>query len=291
MNGKPVILPLAAAIIASVLHTSEASTHEACTASVKDLFDNPTEVKLSTDHKSLYVADTDNDRVVVVDPKTLVFLAEFGDGELDGVRDIDTDRSGRLYAADTHNNRIAIYDLRKNPPTLTGELKGGISRPESVLIHPNNDVFVSALWSRNIVVFRDGKKFAELEDLSAPRALALSFDKAIWVADASKNQFLHLNSSLKIEGVTDGQTFGVQSPTDIEFMDGELLIVSEKYRHQISIIAFGGGPTHVIGGGKADDLDGMLRRPNGIEVEKGTLWVADSGNNRVLRCELNRMPG
>jgi sugar lactone lactonase YvrE len=35
---------------------------------------------------------------------------------------VDFDASGRAYVADTHNNRVAIYDIDGTKATLTGEL-------------------------------------------------------------------------------------------------------------------------------------------------------------------------
>ena len=223
----------------SVSVTSEMAVADnvtACVESDQNILDNPHDTKLSKDGQRLYVADTDNDRIVVLDPTTLKFSEEFGRGDLDGVRDIDIDLQGKLYAADTHNNRVAIYDVGGDPPRLIGELKGGISRPESVLVHPSGDVYVSGAWSRNVVAYRNGERVAIAEGLSAPRALAVGRDGRVWVADASKSQLLVMSPGLKIERIIDGQKAGFRGPHDIEVMDNGSVIIVEKFLHRIRTV-------------------------------------------------------
>ena len=125
-----VVMKLTRLIIIVLISTSveikmtEANEVGTCVESEKDILDNPNGIKLSIDGQRLYVADTDNDRIVVLNSVTLKFVGEFGEGELDGVRDIDIDPLGKLYAADTHNNRVAIYDLRHGLPRLVVGLAG-----------------------------------------------------------------------------------------------------------------------------------------------------------------------
>jgi len=99
--------------------------------------ENPHDLKLSADGRHLFVSDVGNNRVAILDPETLELIAGFGADEQAGTHDVDVDSEGRLYVADTHNHRVAIYGLEDTEATLIGELKGGISKPEGVLVHPN----------------------------------------------------------------------------------------------------------------------------------------------------------
>ena len=258
-----------------------------CVESEKNFLDNPNDIKLSIDGQRLYVADTDNDRIVILNSVTLKFAGEFGGGELDGVRDIDIDPQGKLYAADTHNNRVAIYDARHGLPRLVGELKGGISYPVSVLAHPNGDVYVSGVWSRNVVAFRNGEVVAVAEGLSSPRALEASPDGRIWVSDTSMNQLLVMNLGLKIERIFDGTVLGFQAPQDLEFIDNEYVIIAEKFSHRIGLVSLNIGSTDLIDIGRSGKSQASIRWPSGVEYRDNFLYVADSGNNRVLRCGIS----
>lgn len=259
----------------------------ACVESDQNILDNPNGIKLSIDGQRLYVADTDNDRIVVLNSITLKFAGEFGKGELDGVRDIDIDPQGKLYAADTHNNRVAIYDVQHGLSHLVGELKGGISHPESVLAHPNGRVYVSGVWSRNVVAFRNGEVVAVAKRLAAPRALEASRDGRIWLSDTSTHQLLVMNSGLKIEKILDGRVLGFRGPQDFEFIDDNSVIIAEKFSHRIKLVSLSNGLTRVIDIGRPGKSQASIRWPSGLEYRDNILYVGDSGNNRVLRCRIS----
>lgn len=277
-------IAVATVVIGNISSTANAKT---CIQSDKVKLDNPSAVRLAAGNQKLFVADTDNDRIVVLDPVKLTLKTAFGGRRLDGVRDIDVDSHGKLYAAATHNNVVVIYDVQPTQPRLVGMLKGGISRPEGVLVHPNGSIYVSGAWTRNVVAFRGGKKIAMVDGLSAPRALALGRDGQIWIADSSKNQITLANPLLKLERVIKGAQAGFNDPHDVEVADDGTMIVVEKSRHRIKLISQNGRLLDSIGTGRAGKDLRSLRRPSGVTMRGNVLWIADSGNNRVLRCVLD----
>ena len=62
-------------------------------ASTTDL-DNPHDLKLSVDGKYLFVSDVGNNRVVLLNPKTLEFVSSFGADHQSGTHDVDFDPNG-----------------------------------------------------------------------------------------------------------------------------------------------------------------------------------------------------
>ena len=54
---------------------------------------NPHDLKLSPDGKYLFVADVGNNRVVILDPETLTYVADFGSDHQSGTHDIDFDQN------------------------------------------------------------------------------------------------------------------------------------------------------------------------------------------------------
>ena len=142
--------------------------------------DNPHDLKLSPDGKYLFVSDVGNDRVAILDPETLALVGAFGADHQGGTHDVDFDAIGRAYVADTHNNRVTIYDMQGTSATLAGELSERIRGPEGVLVHPNGRVYVAGAWSGNVVAYEDGRVVAELTGLSSPHDLELASNGDIW---------------------------------------------------------------------------------------------------------------
>ena len=70
----------------------------------------------------------------------------FGSDHQGGTHDVDYDKDGRLYVADTHNGRVTIYEMTGNKGRLVGELSERIRGPEGVLVHPNGRIYVGAAW-------------------------------------------------------------------------------------------------------------------------------------------------
>ena len=172
--------------------------------------DNPHDLKLSPDGKYLFVADVGNNRVAILDPVSLAFLGEFGADHQSGTHDVDFDPFGKVYVADTHNNRITIYTMDGIKATLVGELSQRIRGPEGVLVHPNGRIYVAGAWSHNVVVYKDGEVVGELKGLSSPHDLELTPDGNIWLADAGNDRMLLLSPELVIKHELKGQPYSFQ---------------------------------------------------------------------------------
>ena len=117
--------------------------------------DNPHDLKLAPDGKYLFVSDVGNNRVVLLNPDTLEFVSSFGSDHQSGTHDVDFDDSGHAYVADTHNNRIATYEINGTNATFIDQLTERIRGPEGVLVHPNGNIYVAGAWSNNVVAFKN----------------------------------------------------------------------------------------------------------------------------------------
>lgn len=151
---------------------------------------NPHDIKLSADGNHLFVSDVNNSRIVILDAQTLEFIGAFGADHQKGAHDVDIDRLGRVYVADTHNHRVAIYTLKGLEATLIDELKDNIRAPEGVLVHKNSRVYVSGAGSDNVVAFEQGKIVAQLSGLSSPHDLEVNPDGDIWLADSGNDRIV-----------------------------------------------------------------------------------------------------
>ncbi len=84
--------------------------------------------------------------MVVLDAKTLRLIDHFGSDHQGGTHDVDFDKAGRLYVADTHNGRVTIYEISGTRGRLVGALSERIRGPEGALVHPNGRIYAGGAW-------------------------------------------------------------------------------------------------------------------------------------------------
>ena len=248
--------------------------------------DNPHDLKLSPDGKYLFVSDVGNDRVAVLDPTSLELVAEFGSDHQSGTHDIDFDETGRAYVADTHNNRVTIYEMKGVDATLVGELTDSIRGPEGVLAHPNGRIYVAGAWSDNVVAYEAGEVVAELDGLSSPHDLELAPNGDIWLADAGNDRMLLLSPELEIKRELSGPPYDFDGVRYQDVLPDGTLIAADKNNHQVKFIGPDGELILVLGTGSPEMGPGKFRTPEGVEVRGDTLWLSDSGNDRVVKYRI-----
>ncbi|MDJ0832799.1 MAG: NHL repeat-containing protein [Gammaproteobacteria bacterium] len=248
---------------------------------------NPHDLKLSPDGKYLLVSDVGNNRVTILDPDSLQLVSQFGADHQSGTHDIDFDAQGRAYVADTHNNRVTIYQMNGLEASLVGELNARIRGPEGVLIHPNGQVYVAGAWSGNVVAYADGRVVGELKGLSSPHDLALAADGNIWLADAGNDRVLLLSPELEIRRELGRDSYDFNGVRYLDVREDGTLIAADKYTHNIKFIDPDGELLLVLGSGKPEIGVNKFTTPEGVEVDGNTLWLSDSGNDRVVKYILS----
>jgi DNA-binding beta-propeller fold protein YncE len=244
---------------------------------------NPHDLKLSPDGRYLFVADTGNDRIAILDPASLELVAEFGSDHQSGTHDVDFDRQGRAYVADTHNNRVTVYEIDGTSAKLVDELSERIRGPEGILLHPNGRVYVAGAWSGNVVAYRDGKVVAELKGLASPHDLELAGDGNIWLADAGNSRMLLLSADLEIKDELGRRQYDFDGVRYMDLTAEGIIITADKNKHSVKFIDADGRLLHVLGNGKPGRGVGRLTTPEGVEVRGAELWLSDSGNDRIVK--------
>lgn len=247
---------------------------------------NPHDLKLSSDGAALFVADVGNDRVLILDPETLSPLGAFGADHQAGTHDVDIGPDGRIYVADTHNNRVTVYRIEGlAAERLDADLTTGIRGPEGVLAHPNGLVYVAGAWSDNVVAFDGDAPVYTLDGLASPHDIELAPDGSLWLADAGNNRLLRLSTELQIVEEWSGAPWHFNGVRYMDVLADGTLIVADKNSHRVLVIAANGQILLTLGGAPGIG-PGKFRTPEGVETRGDTVWLSDSGNDRVVKYRL-----
>jgi DNA-binding beta-propeller fold protein YncE len=272
-----------------------------------DALNNPGGVAVDPATRKVFVADTLNNRVlrfasrqeltngtapegVLGQPDFEGFSPSLGAQGMSIPAALELDADGRLWVADTGNNRVLRFDNAVSKPNG--------APAEGVLGQPT---------------FTDRAELTSAERMKAPRGLAIDSSGRLWVADGDNNRVLRFdNAAAKPNGAPadgllgqrlfDGRSFGsglseMNSPSGLAVDDGGRLWVADSSNNRV--LRFDGaaakpggalangwlGVTYRYGELPKPSMQGM-NGPSDVAVdERGRLWVADALNLRVLRFD------
>jgi len=74
----------------------------------------------------------------------------------------------------------------------------------------------------------------------------------------------------------------------MDLLSDGTLIAADKNNHVIKFIGADGKLLLVLGSGKPGKGPGQFVTPEGVEVSGTSLWLSDSGNNRVVKYLLEK---
>jgi sugar lactone lactonase YvrE len=233
-------------------------------AALTSTFNEPWGVAVGGDG-SVYVSDTWNYRIQKFSPngQFIKMWSTYGPPDQQetfyGPRGIAVDSEGRVYVVDTGNKRIVVFDADGNYITQFGSAgldPGLFDEPVGIAIDSNGELFITDTWNQRIQSFTttknaDGLQFTPLKQ----------WDVVAWSGQSLDNKpFIALDNNNHVF-ITDPDGFRVIEYT----VDGQLVQTWGDY-------------------GTTDTTFGTT---SGIAVDQdGQVWVADAGNNRIMKFTL-----
>jgi len=132
---------------------------------------DPVGLAIDIENRFLYVADTQQDQIIVYDADTLKLLRRIGTGgknhylttpgDFGGPQGVAVDQEGNLYVTDTMNDRVEIFDADGNFISTfgkNGDGPGYFARPKGIAIDCDGHVWVADEVQDRLQVFnREGQ--------------------------------------------------------------------------------------------------------------------------------------
>jgi len=270
-------------------------------------FVNPRGLTVGPDG-NIYVADSGNNRVVVLD-STGKFLRTFGTegnapGQFKGPWGISVDKQGNVYVADTWNHRIEKFDANGKFVKAWGGFAdtGGKATgqpglfwgPRSIAMDADGNLYVTDTGNKRIQKFdRDGNFLGqwggfgiEKGQFNEPVGIAISSQTGdIFVADTWNHRVQRFDKDFNfiaewpVHG-WEGESVNNKPYIAVDSHDNVYVTDPEGYR----VIAFdhAGNVKAVLG--KFGSDAGSFNLPIGIAVDgQDNLYVSDSLNSRVMK--------
>jgi DNA-binding beta-propeller fold protein YncE len=268
-------------------------------------FDLPGDVGIDYVNHRMFVADSLNNRILVFDlnenNEIINYEADYVLGQSDfSTNNVDTtivnlntpiylavdQDNERLFVSDTNNNRILVFDIsiissglpaenvlgQIDFETADGQLKdNGLNQPLGIALNSGGtNLFVSDSQNNRVMVFD------VTEILNGEPAVNVLGQTGGFEAGASGS----------------GDTF-LNTPYDLAYESStNSLFVADSQNNRVMVfdvssIADGEPAVNVLGQSDFGATSGGvgsfgLNVPQGLEVGGGSLYVADSGNNRVM---------
>ena len=188
----------------SKVHIRWKSYHSSWQRRQQAEFQNPIGIGIHPLTSKVYVADSQNHRIQILNPD-LTFSSSFGskgsdNGQFQYPWDVTCDSTGNVYVADSENHCIQVFTaegefIRKFGKE--GEGNGELNFPSSISIDSDNVVYVTELNNHRVSVFTSEGKFltsfgangsGPAGQFNHPQRISVDKNGVVYVADNVNNR-------------------------------------------------------------------------------------------------------
>jgi len=250
--------------------------------------------------KDLYVADAGNDRIVRLSSKGQ-FLGQYGgfgvafgdskeekEDSLDEPWDVAPGGFSNFYVSDQNNDRIVVFDAYKNFKGTffpkPGDKQARLNKPRGLVLDQENNLWlVDGRADRVLKFSSSGEKLFELGgfgwsawQFKDPTQIAVDTDGRIFISDRG-NRRIQIFDRL---GAHIGEIKDhLKAPVGVAVDPVGLVYVCDEATSELGVYLPDGKRIGVFSEFRPGD---KFRTPVDIALSKDRLFLADSGNHRIL---------
>ncbi|KPA18527.1 hypothetical protein MHK_001255, partial [Candidatus Magnetomorum sp. HK-1] len=218
-------------------------------------------------------------------------------GQLWYANGVAVDSAGKIYVADSSNNRVQVFTSSGSYDYSfgsAGTAVGEFNNPYDVAVDSTGKIFVSDRNNHRIQVFSNagsydysigtGTSGNTAGEFNSPNGIAIDSSDNLYVADASNHRIQVFSNSGAYEysiGTPGSSTGQFNSPVGVEVDPSGKIYVADFNNDRVQIFTSSGVYDYSIGTGSGSGT-GEFDAPYDIAVsDNGRIYVADRGNNRI----------
>ena len=243
-----------------------------------------------------YIADTANNRIRKITPAGIIttiagtgVAGSKGDNgsatlaQLNGPRGVAIDAQQNIYIADSGNNSIRKITPPGIIQTVAVQSAVGLNDPEYVATDAEGALYIADTGNGRVLKVAYSGSLSTVMLVVQPSAVTLDGAGNIYVSAATAV------SRITPAGVLSTVLNGLNSPRGLAVTQAGDLIVADGVANVVRRLSSAGVLSTIAGTGAAGfSGDGLpaftaqLSSPSDVLVDlSGTIWIADSGNNRI----------
>jgi len=263
-------------------------------------FNNPSGIDFDSVKDEILLADTGNDRIVRL-ARNGRFIGQhggfgisFGDrseereDSLDDPYDVAVGGFSNFYVSDHNNERVCIFDsyrsYKGNLLPKDGDRRNRLSRPRGIKVDGENNIWVvESRADRVLKVSPSGDKLFEVggfgwssQQLKDPTQIDISNSGEIYIADRGKSRIAIFDRLGSFIGEIRDH---LKSPTGVAIDEDGLILICDDQTNELGLYTPKGLRLLCL----STSADGeSFRRPADIAVTRNEIFLADSGNHRLV---------